>query len=324
MRIDLIVNTTARRYESAPSLVNELRAASHGHAVFHATRDLAELSHVCAEAARARSDLVVLTGGDGSLMAGTSALAQAFGGSPPRIGFLPAGTAAIVSKNWGIRGDPVILLRRILASGRALRSEKHPTLLVRAETSDGVEERVGFIFGTGLVAKFFDAYYADGARGNAGAAKLVARIFAESFVGGPFARQVLDPLPCTIEVDGRELAPRAFSLVCASVVRDVGLHMVVNHRAGEDPERPHLVASALPSRELGWRMPLVIAGKPIGGEGAFDDLVTRFSVRFPRQTKGRERSDDAEAEGPYVLDGDMLRASAVHVSAGPALDVVKP
>lgn len=84
----------------------------------------------------------------------------------------------------------------------------------------------------------------------------MARIFAESFVGGPFARQVLDPLPCTIanEVDGRELAPRAFSLVCASVVRDVGLHMV-NHRAGEDPERPHLVASALPSRELGWRMP---------------------------------------------------------------------
>ena len=55
MRIDLIVNTTARRYESAPSLVNELRAASHGHAGFHATRDLAELSHVCAEAARARS-----------------------------------------------------------------------------------------------------------------------------------------------------------------------------------------------------------------------------------------------------------------------------
>ncbi len=324
MRIDVIVNTTARRYESDPSLVNELRAASHGHAVFHATRDLPELSHVCAEAARARSDLVILTGGDGSLMAGASALAQAFGGQPPRLGFLPAGTAAIVSKNWGIRGDPVVLLRRILARGRAVQSEPHPTLLVRAETDDGVEERVGFIFGTGLVANFFDAYYADGARGNAGAAKLVARIFAESFVGGPFARQVLDPLPCTIEADGRELAPRAFSLVCASVVRDVGLHMVVNHRAGEDPERPHLVASALPPRELGWRMPLVIAGKPIGGEGAFDDLVTRFSVRFPRENKGNERSEEGEAGGPYVLDGDMLRAWAVHVSAGPALDVVKP
>jgi diacylglycerol kinase family enzyme len=313
MRIDVIVNTTARRYESAPALVNELRAAAHGHAVFHATRDLSELDHVCAAAAHAASDLVVLTGGDGSLMAGTSALARAFGARLPKLGFLPAGTAAIVSKNWGIKGDPAALLRRILARGEALPSERRPTLRVRAETSNGVEERVGFIFGTGLVAKFFDLYYADGARGNAGAAKLVARIFAESFVGGGFARQVLDPLPCTIEVDGRALRPEAFSLVCASVVRDVGLHLVVNHRAGEDPERPHLVASALPSQRLGWRMPLVLAGRSIGGEDGFDDLVGRFTVRFP-----------GPGDGPYVLDGDILRASAVHVSAGPALDVVKP
>ena len=63
MRIDVIVNTTARRYESAPGLVNELRGVAHGHAVFHATRDLEELDHVCAAAAHAKSDLVVLTGG---------------------------------------------------------------------------------------------------------------------------------------------------------------------------------------------------------------------------------------------------------------------
>lgn len=317
MRIDVIVNTTARRYESAPGLVNELRGVAHGHAVFHATRDLEELDHVCAAAAHAKSDLVVLTGGDGSLMAGTSALARAFGEALPKVGFLPAGTAAIVSKNWGITGDPVALLRRILARGKALESARHPTLRVRAESADGVEERVGFIFGTGLVAKFFDLYYADGARGNAGAAKLVARIFAESFVGGSFARRVLDPLPCKIEVDGRALRADAFSLVCASVVRDLGLHMVVNHRAGEDPARPHLVASALPSRRLGWRMPLVLAGRSIGGEEAFDDLVRTFTVRFPRGPAGEA------ADGPYVLDGDILRASAVHVSAGPALDVVK-
>ena len=318
MRIDVIVNTTARRYESAPALVNELRATAHGHAVFHATRDLEELDQACAAAASAKSDLVVLTGGDGSLMAGASALARAFGGAIPRIGFLPAGTAAIISKNWGIEGDPASLLRRIVTRPEALRSEKHPTLRVRGETARGVEERVGFIFGTGLVAKFFDHYYADGARGNAGAAKLVARIFAESFIGGSLARQVLDPLPCAVEVDGRALPETAFSLVCAAVIRDLGLHMMVNYRAGESPDRVHLVASSLPSRSLGWRMPLVLSGRPIGGEGAFDDLVDRFTVRFPQPTPMQP------ADGPYVLDGDILRASAVHVSAGPLLDVIKP
>lgn len=317
MRIDVIVNTTARRYESAPHLVSELRAASRGRAAFHATADLAELDRACEAAAAAGSGLVVLTGGDGSLMAGTTAIDRAFGARLPKIGFLPAGTAAIVSKNWGIRGEPAALLSRILARGEALRSDRHPTLRVRTETAGGAEERVGFIFGTGLVAKFFELYYADGARGNPGAAKLVARIFVESFVGGSFARRVLDPLPCSVEVDGDKLGPDAFSLVCAAVVRDLGLHMIVNHRAGEDPRRPHLVVNALPTRRLGRRMPWVLAGKPIGGAGSFDGLCERFVVRFPS-------NGAAQDEGPYVLDGDLLAARSVTVTAGPELDVVKP
>jgi diacylglycerol kinase (ATP) len=333
MRIDVIVNTTARRYERDPSLVSELRAASAGRAVFHATRDLDELAAVCELAAGAGSDLVVLTGGDGSLMAGATALARAFAGRLPNIGFLPAGTAAIIAKNWGLAGDPVVLLRRILAGGRALPILRRPTLRVRAETAQGAEERIGFIFGSGLIAKFFDEYYADGARGNAGAASIVARIFAGSFIGGSLARRVLDPLPCTIEVDGRTLRPAAFSLVCAAVVRDLGLHMLVTHRAGEDPDRPHLVVSALPSRRLGWRMPLVLAGKSIGGEDAFDGLVRQFVVRFPSSPRGsveggtrpsEEGTPLGAADGPYVLDGDILRASSVRVSAGPVLSVVKP
>jgi diacylglycerol kinase (ATP) len=313
MRIDVIVNPTARRYEQSPPLVEQLRDAARGRAVFHATRDLRELDEVCAVAAAAGSELVILTGGDGSLMAGTSAVVRSFGERLPKIGFLPAGTAAVVSKNWGLRGEPAALLSRILGHGRSLRTERRPTLRVRSEGAAGAMERVGFIFGTGLVAKFFDVYYEDGARGNAGAARIVARIFVESFFGGTFARRVLDPLPCSIEVEGRKLRPDAFSLVCAAVVRDLGLHLLVTHRAAEDPRRPHLVVNALPSRRLGWRMPLVLAGKPIGGEDAFDDLAESFVVRFAEG-----------AEGPFVLDGDIFRASAVHVSAGPMLDVVKP
>jgi diacylglycerol kinase (ATP) len=317
MGIHVIVNTTARHYERAPHLVSELHAVSRGRATFHATADLDELDGACAEAAAAESEIVVLTGGDGSLMSGVTAVAAAFGERLPKIGFLRAGTAAIVSKNWGLRGEPAEQLSRILAGGTTLRSERHPTLRVRAETAGGVEERVGFIFGTGLVAKFFEVYYADGARGNAGAARLVARIFVESFVGGSFARRVLDPLPCSIEVDGAKLAPDAFSLVCAAVVRDLGLHMIVNYRAGEDPGRPHLVVNALPTRRLGRRMPRVLAGKPIGGEGGFDGLCERFSVRFPP-------GGPTQGEGPYVLDGDLLAASCVTVTGGPLLDVIKP
>jgi diacylglycerol kinase family enzyme len=242
-------------------------------------------------------------------MAGVTALARAFGDSRiPPIALLPGGTVATVARNWGRVGDPVNLLERFL-SGEFREPVTRPTLRVRQRVGATEQERIGFMFGTGLVANFFDVYYAEGARGYPHAARIVARVFAESFVGGPYAARVLEPLACTITVDGHELAPKAWSLVCASVVRNLGIHMIVTHRAAEDPERPHLVASALSPRNLGPRAPLVLAGRPIGGHDHFDDLVRAFTVRFPR-------------EGPYVLDGDVLRAEEVRVTAGPRIAVV--
>jgi diacylglycerol kinase (ATP) len=311
MRIDVIVNTTARRHLGSPSLLDRMRRLAAGAAVLHPTSSIAELDAAARVIAARGTDLVVLSGGDGSFMAGVTALARALGEERlPLWSFLPGGTAATVARNWGARGDPVSLLGRILALGPAVRALERPTLRVRAEREGTIEERIGFMFGTGLVAKFFEVYYAEGALGYAGAARIVARIFVESFYGGPYARRVLDPLPCSIEVDGRTLAPSAWSLVCAAVLRDLGLHMQVNYRAGEDPARVHLVASPLSSRQLGPRAPFVLAGRRIGGRDHFDDLVQGFTVRFPAPG------------GPYVLDGDMLRADAVRVQPGPLIRVI--
>jgi len=319
MRTDVIVNTTARLYAARPRLVERLHRAAGSSARVHETATLAALDAAAGRIAAAGSDLVVLSGGDGTFMAGVTALARAFGEARlPRLALLPGGTVATVARNWGFVGDPVDLLTRLLQTGENLRFTPRPTLRVTGwsggllTSDDDDDERLGFIFGTGLVASFFDVYYARGARGYAGAARIVARIFAESFWGGALARRVLAPLPCTLEVDGRPLAPQAWSLICAAVVRDLGLHMRVTYRAGEDPGRPHLVASPLPSRQLGPRAPRVLAGRTIGGEGHFDDLVREFVVRFPG------------GSGPYVLDGDILHAGAVRVGAGPVLEVAAP
>jgi diacylglycerol kinase family enzyme len=312
VRIDVVVNTNAHLYRTRPELVGAVREACHGRAEVVVTSTLAELETAAGAIAARGSDLVVLSGGDGSFMAGVTALARAFGERElPRIALMAGGTVATVARNWGEVGDPIEFVRAILRDPGSLEPTVRPTLRVRETASGGATERVGFIFGTGLVARFFDVYYADGARGYGGAAKIVARIFVESFWGGAYARRVLDPLPCTIEVDGRRLAPPAWSLVCAAVVKDLGIHMLVNYRAGEDPSRVHLVASPLSSRALGPRAPLVVAGKRIGGPGHFDDLVGGFVVRF-------------DGEGPYVLDGDVLRAREVSVTAGPPIRVVTP
>ncbi|MCC6553027.1 MAG: hypothetical protein IT372_08400 [Polyangiaceae bacterium] len=331
MRIDVVVNATARRYRLTPSLLDRVGAACAGAAELHATTSVVELEEICRAIARRGTDLVALSGGDGSYMAGLTALARAHGAQPlPPIALLPGGTVSTVARNWGMAGDPADLLRGILrrhagpgGEAPARRVARRPTLRVRA-TGFGLgaegarqEERLGFIFGTGLVARFFDVYYRGGGDGYGAAARIVARVFVESFYGGAYARRVLDPLPCTIEVEGRALPPPAWSLVCAAVVPDLGIRMRVTYRAGEDLDRPHLVASPLPSRQLGPRAPLVLAGQRIGGAGHFDDLVREFTLRFGD-------GSPAAAEGPYVLDGDMLRAREIRVSAGPAIDVLLP
>ncbi|WP_437588047.1 diacylglycerol kinase family protein [Sorangium sp. So ce1000] len=325
MRIDVIVNTTARRYRARPSLLDRMAAACAGAAELHPTSSVAELAEVCERLARRGTDLVALSGGDGSFMAGVTALARAFGErSLPPLVLLPGGTVATVARNWGMAGDPAVLLARTvreagnLPSGSAIPGAvRRPTLRVCATTRGGVEERIGFIFGTGLVASFFDVYYERGGDGYSAAARIVARVFVESFYGGAYARRVLDPLPCTIDVEGRQLAPRAWSLICSSAVRDLGIHMLVTYRAGEDLDRPHLVASALPPRELGPRAPLVLAGRRIGGKDHFDDLVRDFTVRF-----GAGAGATSLGDGPYILDGDPLRASEIRVSAGPSIHVL--
>jgi diacylglycerol kinase (ATP) len=310
MRIDVIANTNARAYRRDSSLLSDIRRVSAGKAQVHATNHVDELGAICEQIAHRGSDLVVLSGGDGSFMAGVTALAGAFGTRRlPRIGLFPGGTVATVARNFGLKGSPVALLEQLLTTPHAFGTTRSATLRVRQTLGTETIERVGFIFGTGLVARFFDVYYRDGATGYAGAARIAALTFVDSFYGGPYARRVLTPMPCSIEAEGKPMEGDQWSLVCAAVVHDVGIGMKVNYRAGEDLERVHLVASQLEPAALGPRAPMVFLGKCIGGRGHVDKLVKTFVVRF-------------SPDGPYVLDGEMLRATEVSVQAGPQIDVV--
>ncbi|HEX7667362.1 MAG TPA: hypothetical protein VF407_22680, partial [Polyangiaceae bacterium] len=92
---------------------------------------------------------------------------------------------------------------------------------------------------------------------------------------------------------------------------DMGLHLHVVHRAGEDPSKVHLVASPLGPLALGPQMPLVMAGRALRGPGHVDTLASKFRVTF-------------EEDRAYVLDGDTLACRWVEVSAGPRLRLLLP
>ena len=251
---------------------------------------------------------MILAGGDGSYLAGTTALTHAFGESLPNIGFAPGGTVSTVLRNWGYHGDAALYARRLVervADGTAP-SVRHPTLRVR---DDAGGDYVGFIFGAGLVSHFFDAYYEAPTQGYRAAAAIVARIFASSLTGGDLARRILAPTPCRLIVDGEVQGPKAWSLIAASVVKDLGLHMRLLHRAAESSVAFHAVASALPAHRLGPQMPRVLRGVPLTGEGHVDALVRELVV-------------ERDSAASYVLDGERILAQRVTVTPGPVIDFV--
>lgn len=304
-QVTVVVNRSARALARGGGLLDALRRRREGVRVLE-TRSLAELDGAGRELLR--SDAVVLAGGDGSYMAGVSALARAAraageGARLPDLALAPGGTVCTVARNWGLSGDRAAYADRLLDAivrGDAIRT---------ARPSLSVGDRVGFIFGAGLVARFIEVYEARGAGGYGGAARIVSRVFAGSLVGGRLARRVLTPVPCTLEVDGARTDLDRASLVCASVVRDLGLSMKVCYRAAESAERFHLVATPLGPRALGPQMPLVLAGRPLLGRRV-DALAAHAVLRF------------SPGEGAYVLDGDLLRGDEVHVRPGPLLSVL--
>lgn len=312
MTVDLVVNRNARRLGvDSPMRARLLATAERAGARVHETRSLAELERVAREIADRGTDAVVLAGGDGSHMGGVSALARAFGGRLPRVAFAPGGTVSTVARNlvhassspaWGER------LVRAVCDGSA-RARDVPSLRVR---DDAGGDRVGFIFGAGLVAHFFDVYDAAPSQGIVPAARIAGRVFLGSLVGTPLARRVLAPVACGLEVDGDEQPARAWSLVLASVVRDVGLGVRATYRAGETFDRFHVVASTLSPRGLATQVPRVLSGRPMrsAGHAAVDAMAHSLRLRF----------DGDEAS--YVLDGDALRAREVRVEAGPVVPLL--
>jgi diacylglycerol kinase family enzyme len=327
-RVVVVVNRRARRLDpaldrgaGAHPLLDVLRARRPDARVIE-THSLADLDAAADALAREVPDAIVLAGGDGSYMAGITSLVRAFTAAGrseetlPAIALAPGGTVSTVARNWGFRGGGLFSRGEDAAASYAARlveavsrGRAHSTLRPTLRVADDAAERVGFIFGAGLVSRFFEVYDDEGARGYGGAASIVARIFAGSFTRGALASRVLTPAACVLEIDGVRMDQDRASLVCASVVRDLGIGMRLLYRAAEEHDRFHVVATSLGPAKLGPQLPLVLAGKRLLGAGNVDTLARKLELRF-------------EGGGAYVLDGELLRTERVVVTAGPVLRVL--
>jgi len=224
----------------------------------------------------------------------------------PQFAILRGGTVNTVANNLGVRGHPEEILARLVSRYRNRGSV--PRVGVDLLEVNG---RYGFLFGAAMPGRFFEAYYGGPATGVAWAGALAARAAASGLLRGSFARWMFEPLEIAIAVDGEAIAARAFTLVVAATVQNVGIGVRITYRAGTQPGRFHLIASSLPPSRLIGQAARVFTGRPLRGTPHTDTLAARASLRFA-------------APQTYTLDGDLFRADRVALACGPRIDILTP
>ncbi len=305
-------NPLSRRNLRDPKIVRRLRAVldGEGEVIDASTPD--QLDCAVERLRAARIDLLGVNGGDGTGHMVLTAFARAYGLEPlPKLLLLRGGAMNTVAHAHSIRGGRVRILRSALAQLRAgvpLRTADRDLLSVE---SDGGSPRYGFIFGTGVVVTFLEAYYRSGHPIPAVAVLLLCRAIASAAADGAFAASLVRRERLRISTDGEEWPDSTCLAIMAGSVPEIGFGFKVFARCDEQPGFFHAVSVHGTPAQVARALHRIHRGRPWRRRVAQDEVVRELFV---------------EGDGlRFTIDGDLYAASrSVRVSTGPAVEVVLP
>lgn len=308
--IGIVNNPRSRRNRRDPSLVRRLRArlADDGEVVDASTPE--ELDRAVSRLGDAGVDVLGVSGGDGTAHVVLSAFTRA-GRLPPRVLLLPSGAMNTVARGQGIRGGPEGVLREVLIRRRhgfPLRTAARDLLRVEA---DGGPPSYGFIFGTGTVVTFLEAYYRRGHPSPLAAALLLARAAGSALLGGELSRALVRREALRVASDGDEWPDAGYLALVAGSTPELGFGFRVFSRCAEQPGFFHAVGVIATPLQLALALPRIHAGRP-------------WRRRLAQDEVARELRVEGEALR-YTVDGDLYGpARQVRISTGPGVELVLP
>jgi diacylglycerol kinase family enzyme len=260
----------------------------------------------------AEIDLLGVNGGDGTGHRVLTAFAEAWRDRPlPRLLLLRGGAMNTVAHGHGIRGTPEGILKAVLEGRRRgipLRTVERD--LLRVEPDQG-PVRYGFIFGTGAVVTFLEAWDRSRDPSPLRAVGLVLRAIGSAVRGGPFALSLMRRERLRVETDGEEWPDQSYLSLMAGTTPDIGLGFKTFHRCDEQPGFFHAVGITCPLLPLTLSLPRIRAGRPWKRKHALDEVARELVL-----TSDRPR---------YTVDGDLYTArEQVRVTTGPGIEIVLP
>jgi diacylglycerol kinase (ATP) len=310
--IGIVNNPRSRRNRRHPRIARRLRErlGDDGEVVDAST--IEELDRAVERFRAADVDVLGINGGDGTGHVVLTAFARAWGDRPlPKLLLLRGGAMNTVAHGHGIRGGPDSILREVLIRrrhGYPLRTVERDLLRIEA---DGGAPRYGFIFGTGVVVTFLEAYYGTGHASPLTAAVLLARATASALSSGKFAASLTRKEPLRVATDGDEWPDASYLALLAGSTPDLGFGFKVFHRCAEQPGSFHAVGVTATPLQLAFALRRIHAGRPWKRRHAQDEVARELVL---------------EGDAPrFTIDGDLYRAERrVRVSTGPGVEIVLP
>jgi len=305
--IGVITNPRSRINKRDPSHMRRLGYLLGSRGAAEATRSLDDLYRVAEEFKRVEIDVLGINGGDGTIHHTLTAFIRTYGDQPlPLIALLRGGTMNTIANSLGIKGNPPKLLFEL-----ADRYHNHDAFDVFEHPILSIGDAYGYIFGSGLLYNFLEAYYATGRPSPVMAARLLAKACLSAMIGGRFARRVTRRFHARVIVDGDAWAREDFVTVTAATVEQLGFGFKPFYRVGERPDAFPVLGIHPPSPlAIATELPRVRMGRPIRRDKVIDTLARE--VRF-------------EAEQiEYIVDGDLYTAKgSLRVGLGPKLRMVR-
>jgi diacylglycerol kinase family enzyme len=309
----IVNNPRARRNLRAPGTAARLRTLldADGEVADAGTRE--ELARVVERFKSQDIDLLGVNGGDGTGHVVLTALAEAYRDAPlPSLALLRGGSMNTVADAHDVRGTPESIVKALLERRRAgtpLRTVERDLLSV---TADRAAPRFGFLFGTGAVVTFLDAFYATGHPTRGTAAALVVRAVASALVKGRFAQALTARERLRVSSDGDEWPDGAYLAVMAGAVPEIGFGCRPFARCDEQPGFFHVVGVTGSTFQISVHLPRIWSGRPWRRSLALDAVTRDLLV----EGAGAVR---------FTVDGDLYEAREhVRIRTGPPVRVVLP
>lgn len=309
LRAALLHNPRSGRNRAGPGLLQRVWADAPGLG-FHAARTPGEVGAVLSGLLARGLELLVVSGGDGTVKNVLTALLPRTGGAtPPLLALLPSGTANMIAGDVGLPGPRAGALRRLQAwaadPGRPPALVHRPVLRVQA--GSGSEPACGMFFGAGAIHHAtrycLSRLHPRGIRGRLAPALTLVRYLAAAAAGWTPPAQ-----PLAISVDGGPAETAERLLLLATTLDHLLWGLRPFWGAGAAPLRLTTVAAR--PRSLLRALPGLLRGRP-GRFGAGDGYASRNAGEVRLWFDGGGTLDGE------VLEADRRRGPVVLTAAGP-------